>query len=78
MNTSTPLQINVDRLLERLKPFALSSVGGGNGAPPGAATPDQDPDSPKVRRNENERGEGSEGDQAKAEAMSRAPNAGAQ
>lgn len=54
--------------------------GGGGGGVPGAASPGQDPESPQVRRNETERGEGSpsSGAEPKAEAGRRAPNAGAQ
>lgn len=52
-----------------------SVMGGANGGSPvpGAAGPGQDPGSPQVRRNENERGEGG----AKSEAMAGAPNPGA-
>jgi hypothetical protein len=50
--------------------------GQGGGSPiAGAAGPEQDPESPKVRRGEGERGEGSE---AKSNAGRQAPNAGAQ
>lgn len=56
-----------------------SAMGGGGpgGESPlaGAAGPGQEPDSPKVRRNEEQRGEGRE---AQSEAGSRAPNMGAQ
>ena len=47
---------------------------------PGAGTPDQAPTSPKVRRNEMERGEGNDAatSQAKSAAMQNAPNPGAQ
>jgi len=51
---------------------------------PGAASPNQDPDSPQIRRNETERGEGvggqgeAPGGPAKAEAGRAAPNLGAQ
>jgi len=45
--------------------------------PAGAASPNQDPDSPQIRRNENERGEGT-GQGQKSEAMANAPNPGAQ
>lgn len=50
--------------------------GAGEGGPEGAGTPDQDPESPKVRKNENERS-GSE-KETRSEAMSNAPNGGAQ
>lgn len=52
--------------------------GGGEGESPigGAGGPGQEPGSPKVRRNESERGEGG-ASSAKSEGMSRAPNAGA-
>jgi len=47
---------------------------------PGAGTPDQAPTSPKVRRNEMERGEGNDAatSQSKSAAMQNAPNPGAQ
>ena len=49
---------------------------GGGGSPVGGAGgPGQEPDSPKVRNNETDRGEGGA---AKSEGMRRAPNAGAQ
>lgn len=49
---------------------------GGGGSPiGGAGGPGQDPESPKVRNNETDRGEGGA---AKSEGMRRAPNAGAQ
>lgn len=54
---------------------AMQGIGGG--APAGAAGPGQEPTSPKVRRNENERGEGV-GEEEKSEAMAGAPNLGAQ
>ncbi len=50
-------------------------AGGGSSAPPGAAEPGQEPESPKVRRNEVERGE-RQG--TRSEAMAQAPNQGAQ
>jgi hypothetical protein len=55
----------------------LNGGPGGGGSSPigGAAGPGQEAESPKVRRNENQRGEGSE---AKSEGMRGAPNAGAQ
>ncbi len=46
--------------------------GGGGGGPEGAAEPGQDPESPKVRSNENERTA-----ETKSSAMSNAPNEGA-
>lgn len=49
--------------------------GGGAGGPEGAAEPGQEPGSPKVRKNENER-QGPNSD-TKSEAMSNAPNEGA-
>jgi len=55
--------------------------GGGGGSPiAGAGGPGQDPNSPNVRGNETERGEGSpaSGSKAKSEAGRSAPNAGAQ
>ncbi len=57
--------------------MGLMKGGNGAGASPvaGAGGPGQEPGSPKVRNNETERGEGSE---AKSEAMSNAPNQGAQ
>jgi hypothetical protein len=56
-----------------------SMMGGQNGGSPiaGAAGPGQEPGSPQVRRNENERGE-QQGSAEKSEAGSNAPNAGAQ
>ena len=56
---------------------AAAGGGGPGGESPiaGAGGPEQDPESPKVRNNETDRGEGSE---AKSSAGSRAPNAGAQ
>jgi hypothetical protein len=54
---------------------AMSGGQGGGSPVGGAAGPGQDPESPKVRSNENERGEGRE---AQGEAMRGAPNAGAQ
>jgi hypothetical protein len=55
----------------------MNGPGGGGGESPiaGAAGPDQEPGSPKVRSNENERGEGGG---AKSEGMRNAPNGGAQ
>lgn len=55
---------------------AMGGGGPGGGSPiAGAAGPGQEPGSPKVRGNEEERGEGRE---AQSEAGSRAPNMGAQ
>jgi hypothetical protein len=56
-----------------------SMMGGGqNGSPiPGAGGPGQDPGSPNIRSNEVERGEEA-GSEEKSEAMTNAPNAGAQ
>lgn len=51
---------------------AMQGIGGG--APNGAATPDQDAESPKFRQNETSRG----GEEEQSESMSRAPNGGAQ
>lgn len=50
--------------------------GGGAAGPEGAAEPGQEPGSPKVRKNENERS--GENADVKSEAMSNAPNEGAQ
>lgn len=55
--------------------MGLMKGGAGGGSPVGgAAGPGQDPESPKVRNNETERGEGG----AKSEGMRNAPNPGAQ
>lgn len=52
--------------------------GGGGGSPiPGAAGPNQDPNSPQVRTNENDRGEAG-GSEAKSQAGQQAPNKGAE
>ena len=52
---------------------------GGNGSPmPGAGGPGQQPTSPKVRRNEQERGEGGKQNGPQSEAGRRSPNLGAQ
>lgn len=56
---------------------AMNIGGGGGGGPEGAAGEGQDPDSPKVRRNEEERQGGGEGSEVKSDAMSSAPNEGA-
>jgi hypothetical protein len=57
----------------------MNGSGGGGGGQPspvgGAGGPGQAPDSPKVRNNETDRGDGRA---AKSEGMRRAPNAGAQ
>ena len=45
---------------------------------PGAGTPTQQPTSPKVRRNEIERGDGNDAATVQSEAMQNAPNPGAQ
>src|SRR4030095_13268116 len=55
---------------------AAAMQGWGGGPPAGAAEPGQEPGSPKVRRNEQERGEGN--GEPQSEAMSGAPNLGAQ
>ena len=56
--------------------FQGAALGGQeDNAPPGAAGPGQQPDSPKVRTNEVERGEGQ---QAQSSSMQQAPNMGAQ
>lgn len=58
----------------------LKGGGGGGGQPSpvgGAGGPGQGPDSPKVRSNETERGEGGPGGEAKSNGMSQAPNPGA-
>lgn len=56
--------------------ITVGGEGAGAGGPDGAAEPGQDPESPKVRSNENE--PGGEQREAKSEAMSNAPNGGAQ
>ena len=59
----------------------MAGGGGGGGSPiGGAAGPGQEPGSPKVRGNENDRGEGSpaQGSEAKSSAGREAPNQGAQ
>lgn len=55
----------------------VAAMQGLTGAPAGAAQAGQEPTSPKVRRNENERGEGV-GSEEQSEAMAGAPNLGAQ
>ena len=55
---------------------AQQGIGGEGGGPDGAAEPGQEPESPKVRADENEAG--GENGEVKSEAMSNAPNAGAQ
>lgn len=55
---------------------AQAMMGQGQSPVAGAGGPGQEPSSPNVRRNEQERGEG--GNEAQSEAMTNAPNAGAQ
>lgn len=67
-------EIQEGMMMQVAQVAAMQGISGG--APNGAATPGQEPGSPKVRNNETERGEGSDG--PKSEAMRSAPNAGAQ
>jgi hypothetical protein len=61
-------------MMDMAQAAAAQGIGGGEGGgggPEGAAEPGQDPESPKMRVNETER-------ETKSEAMTNAPNAGAQ
>ena len=81
-NCQTPSPASTPHAMQITPPESIGGHGV-NGAAvniPGAGTPDQAPTSPKVRRNEIERGEGNDAatSQAKSAAMQNAPNPGAQ
>jgi hypothetical protein len=65
-------------LMKAMQAQAMMGQGQNGGGSPvaGAGGPGQEPGSPNVRRNEQERGEG--GREAQSEAMTNAPNSGAQ
>lgn len=67
-------EIQEGMMMQMAQHATAMGIGGQNGSPAGAGSPTQDPDSPNVRSNEVERGEGQ---QAQSEAMQEAPNAGA-
>jgi hypothetical protein len=69
-------EIQEGQMMQLAQVAEMQGMQGGGGSPvAGAAGPDQDPGSPKVRNNETERGEGRE---VQSAAMQAAPNAGAQ
>lgn len=73
------LQLEQENMMMKMSQFGAQqeAMGGGQGQSPvaGANGMGQEPTSPNVRRNENQRGEGTE---AQSEAMRQAPNEGAQ
>ena len=69
-------EVQEKQMMDMQQFATVQGLGGQNGSPtPGAAGPDQEAGSPKVRRNENERGE-QPGQAQNAEANSAAPNPG--
>lgn len=66
-----------EAMLMKMAQFGSMNQAMGGRNIPGAAAPGQQPGSPQIRRNENERGE-RPGGQEQSEAMVAAPNAGAQ